>query len=577
MILVTKEVSTHCAGLPLAIIILGGILATKYPSLTEWLKVSINLKSYFKIDKGQVLKDVSALSYDDLPPYLRPCFLYLSQFPEDYEIPVDILIQLWIAEGIVSSKQEERDEGLMAEDVAKGYLMDLAERCMIQVGERDIPTLKMRSFQMHDLMRDVCLSKAKQENFFDIADQSNACQLSTIGRVRRVSVHKFISLQCIKSPRLRILLLFDEFLPKEEHEKLLPLTMRSYYDNHEDELFNPLVWFVMLLGVSMLSIKYMGLWKNMFNNFNFLRVLDYEKGRGAGYKLPKDIGKLVHLRLLSLRDLEFLRCLQTLDLRMENRLYSGLFHVPNVLWRLHQLRHLYLPKQCSRKTKLNLGTLRNLQTLVNFNTKNCYVKDLINLTNIRELEIRGPFNIEDFNTEELEKNPPIIQSKYLHSLSIINDEGRMDPRHLVHLLLSCENISKLNLDLRRCELEEDPMSTLEKLPNLRILEFRYRAIIGKEMFCCGQAFAKLESLSLKYLPNLEEWKVDERALPSLRRLEIENCRELKKLPDGLRFIATLQELKIESMPKTFKDRVEEGGEDFWKVQHVPSIIFQDCK
>ncbi|KAK8329724.1 hypothetical protein V6Z12_A11G342700 [Gossypium hirsutum] len=586
----------HCAGLPLAIIILGGILATKYPSLTKWLKVSVNVKSYFKIDEGQVLKDVLALSYDDF------------QFPEDYEIPVDRLIQLWIAEGIVSSKQEEGDEGLIAEDVAEGYLMELAERCMIQVRERDIATLKMRSFQMHDLMRDVCLSKAKQEKFFDIADQSNACQLSTIGRVRRVSVHKFISLQCIKSPRLRTLLLFDEFLPKEEYAKLLPLTMRSYYDNHEDEFFNPLVWFVMLLGVSMLSIKYMGLWKNMFNNFNFLRVLDYERGRGAGCKLPKDIGKLIHLRLLSLRDLEFLRsklpsslgnlrCLQTLDLRMENRLYSGLFHVPNVLWRLHQLRHLYLPKQCSRKTKLKLGTLRNLQTLVNFNTKNCYVKDLINMTNIRELEIRGPFNIEDFNTEELDKNPPIIQSKYLHSLSIINDEGRMDPRHLAHLLLSCENISKLSLDveitrlpeyhysssnlayikLRRCELEEDPMSTLEKLPNLRILEFRYRAIIGKEMFCCGQAFAKLESLSLKYLPNLEEWKVDERALPSLRRLEIENCRELKKLPDGLRFIATLQELKIESMPKTFKDRVEEGGEDFWKVQHVPSIIFQDCK
>ncbi|KAG4177230.1 hypothetical protein ERO13_A11G286241v2 [Gossypium hirsutum] len=537
----------HCAGLPLAIIILGGILATKYPSLNEWLKVSVNVKSYFKIDKGQVLKDVLALSYDDLPPYLRPCFLYLSQFPEDYEIPVDRLIQLWIAEGIVSSKQEEGDEGLIAEDVAEGYLMELAERCMIQVRERDIATLKMRSFQMHDLMRDVCLSKAKQEKFFDIADQSNACQLSTIGRVRRVSVHKFISLQCIKSPRLRTLLLFDD----------------------------------------MLSIKYMGLWKNMFNNFNFLRVLDYERGRGAGCKLPKDIGKLIHLRLLSLRDLEFLRsklpsslgnlrCLQTLDLRMENRLYSGLFHVPNVLWRLHQLRHLYLPKQCSRKTKLKLGTLRNLQTLVNFNTKNCYVKDLINMTNIRELEIRGPFNIEDFNTEELDKNPPIIQSKYLHSLSIINDEGRIDPKHLVHLLLSCENISKLSIDaeIRRCKLEEDPMPTLEKLPYLRMLDLHEEAFIGKEMSCRAQGFPKLESLSLTGLNNLEEWKVGEGAMPSLQRLKIQGCRHLRKLPDGLRFIATLQELKIRWMPYTFEDRVRKWGEDFCKVRHVPSIIFQ---
>ncbi|MFQ6655933.1 hypothetical protein Gotur_026262 [Gossypium turneri] len=121
---------------------------------------------------------------------------------------------------------------------------------------------------------------------------------------------------------------------------------------------------------------------------------------------------------------------------------------------MQQLRHLYLPEECSRKTKLKLGTLRNLQTLVNFNTKNCYVKDLINMTNLRELEIRGSFNIEDFNTEELDKNPPIIQSKYLHSLSIMNDEGRIDPRHLAHLLLSCENISKLRLDVEIRRLPE---------------------------------------------------------------------------------------------------------------------------
>ncbi|TYH46635.1 hypothetical protein ES332_D11G351600v1 [Gossypium tomentosum] len=600
-----EDIVKHCAGLPLAIIILGGILATKYPSLTEWLKVSANVKSYLNNNKCEVLRDVLALSYDDLPPYLRPCFLYLSHFPEDYEIPVDRLIQLWVAEGIVSSKQEEGDEGQIAEDVAEGYLLELAERCMIQVRERDIATLKIRSFQMHDLMRDVCLSKAKQEKFLYIADQSNACQLSTIGRVRRVSAHKFFWIQCIKSPRLRSLLFFDEFLPREEMDKFLPLTIQSYIKN-QYELHIPLICFLALFAWTVLATKLRGIWKYMFNNFNFLRVLDYERGGAAGCKLPNYIGKLIHLRFLRLRGLDFkssklpsslgnLRCLQSLDLRIESEC-SNSIHVPNVLWRMQQLRHLYLPEECNRKTKLKLGTLRNLQTLVNFNTKNCHVNDLINMTNIRELEIRGPFNIEDFNTKELDKNPPIIQSKYLYSLSIINEEGRIDPSHLAHLLLSCENISKLRLDveirrlpeyhylssnlaymkLRRCKLGEDPMPTLAKLPYLSMLELHEEAFIGKEMFCCGQAFAKLESLSLKELNFLEEWKVSEGAMPCLRRLEIQKCRQLKKLPDGLRFIATLQELKIESMPKTFKDKVEEGGEDFCKVRHVPSIILQDC-
>ncbi|TYI58189.1 hypothetical protein E1A91_D11G337300v1 [Gossypium mustelinum] len=602
-----EDMVKHCAGLPLAIIILGGILATKYPSLTEWLRVSANVKSYLNNDKGEVLRDVLALSYDDLPPYLRPCFLYLSHFPEDYEISADRLIQLWVAEGILSSKQEEGDEGQIAEDVAEGYLLELAERCMIQVRERDnIATLKIRSFQMHDLMRDVCLSKAKQQKFLYIADQSNECQLSTIGRVRRVSAHKFIPLQCIKSPRLRSLLLFDELLPNEEQENILPLTMRSYFENHEYDSDNPLFCFVALLMLSVLGTKFRGIWKYMFNNFNFLRVLDYERG-DAGCKLPNDIGKLIHIRFLRLRGLYFLssklpsslgnlRCLQTLDLRIKSEC-SNSIHVPNVLWRMQQLRHLYLPKRCSPKTKLKLGTLRSLQTLVNFNTKSCYIKDLINMTNIRELEIRGPFNIEDFNTEELGKNPLIIQSKYLHSLSIINYEEGIDPRHLAHLLSSCDSISKLSLDaairrlpeyhylssnlayikLRRCMLEEDPMPTFAKLPYLSMLELHEEAFIGKEMFCCGQAFAKLESLCLKELNFLEELRVSEGAMPCLRRLEIENCRQLKKLPDGLRFIATLQELKIESMPKTFKDKVEEGGEDFCKVQHAPSIIFQNCE
>ncbi|MBA0561661.1 hypothetical protein Golob_018465, partial [Gossypium lobatum] len=295
--------------------------------------------------------------------------------------------------------------------------------------------------------------------------QSNASQLSSIGRVRRISAHKFFWIQCIKSPRLRSLLFFDKFVPREEEDNVLPLTMMSYFNNHDDEIFNPLVCFIALLGLSLIVTKLRGIWKYMFNNFNFLRVLDYERGGPAGCKLPNDIGKLIHLRFLRLRDLNFvsskfpsslgnLRCLQTLDLRIKSE-WSNSIHVPNLLWRMQQLRHLYLPQQCSRKTKLKLGTLKNLQTLVNFNTKNCYVKDLINMTNLRELEIRGSFNIEDFNTEELDKNPPIIQSKYLHSLSIINDEGRIDPRHLAHLLLSCENIAKLRLDVEIRKLPEN--------------------------------------------------------------------------------------------------------------------------
>ncbi|MFQ6653816.1 hypothetical protein Gotur_025038, partial [Gossypium turneri] len=493
-------------------------------------------------------------------------------------IDVDRLIQLWVAEGIVSSKQEERDGGEIAEDVAESYLMKLVERCMIQVRERDVATLKVKTIQMHDLMRDLCLSKAKQENFVFIVDQSNASSLSMIRK----------------------------FFPLEELEKSLPLEVLNYVEEHDDEVWNPLYLILLISGSGTMALKFRGVWRYMFNNFKLLRALNYEKTTYdgfAGLKLPSDIGNLIHLRFLSLKHLKFfwqklpsslgnLRCLQTLDLRVGNER----IHVPNVIWRMEQLRHLYLPSRCKSRTKLKLGTLRKLLTLVNFNTKNCYLKDLINMTNLRQLEIYGPFNIENFNEKNLGENPPIIGSKYLHSLSIITSGDKsIDPKHLAHLLSNCTSICKLSVETRiselpeyhyfsshlayiqlsRCLLVEDPMPTLEKLPNLRILEFD-SSFQGKEMFCSAQGFPKLESLILAELYYLEEWKVDEGAMPSLQRLEIEECRNLKMLPERLRFITTLKELKIESMPKAFKDRLEEeGGEDFYKVKHVPSIIFQN--
>ncbi|MFQ6654476.1 hypothetical protein Gotur_025443, partial [Gossypium turneri] len=429
-------------------------------------------------------------------------------------------------------------------------------------------------------MRDLCLSKAKQENFVFIVDQSNASSLSMIRK----------------------------FFPKEALKKSLPLEVLNYVEEHEDEVWNPLVWILMISRIGTSLLKARGIWRYMFSNFKLLRALNYERTTGdrfVGFKLPSDIGNLIHLRFLSLRDIWFgfkklpsslgnLRCLQTLDLRV----HHGRIHVPNVIWRMEQLRHLYLPQRCKSSTMLKLGTLRKLLTLVNFSTKNCYLEDLINMTNLRELEIYGPFNIENFNEEELGENPPIIGSKYLHSLSIDRIGGppsKIDPRHLAHLLSNCTSICKLiiNAEISKlpeyhyfsshlayirliwCVFEEDPMPTLEKLPNLRILEFE-STLNGKKMFCCSaQGFPRLESLILEKLHYLVEWKVDEGAMPSLQRLEITRCPELKMLPEGLRFITTLKELKIESMPKAFKDRLEEGGEDFYKVKHVPSIIFQN--
>jgi hypothetical protein len=162
-----------CAGLPLAIIVLGGLLATK-ETVNEWEMIHKHITSY--LIRGEVLErqsrinEVLDLSYHDLPYQLKPCFLYLSQFPEDFEIPKNKLIQLWMAEGFISSQYEtERDERM--EDVAESYLGRLISRCMVQVGQIG-STGKIKTCRLHDVMRDMCLSKAKEEHFLSVIGRS---------------------------------------------------------------------------------------------------------------------------------------------------------------------------------------------------------------------------------------------------------------------------------------------------------------------------------------------------------------------------------------------------------------------
>ncbi|XVF83764.1 hypothetical protein PTKIN_Ptkin16aG0518700 [Pterospermum kingtungense] len=133
-----REIVNKCRGLPLAIVTLGGLLATK-SSRTEWVMVQRNIHSHLnKVQQqdGQygAVNGILVLSYNDLPYYLKPCFLYLGHYPEDWEISKKELIRLWIAEGFISpSSESER----MLEDVAEEFLNELINRCLVQVRKRD--------------------------------------------------------------------------------------------------------------------------------------------------------------------------------------------------------------------------------------------------------------------------------------------------------------------------------------------------------------------------------------------------------------------------------------------------------
>ena len=207
----------------------------------------------------------------------------------------------------------------------------------------------------------------------------------------------------------------------------------------------------------------------------------------------------------------------------------------------------------------------------------CYLQTLVN---VWPKKIRLPtsftFNRLRVRSYAFESGRDIIQivsscpHSHIYNLHLF---GKIKKLPEVHQFSS--NLAKLTLFYSK--LEEDPMATLEKLPNLKILRlfFFFNSFVGKNMVCSEIGFPQLQSLVLNWLENLEEWRVEEGAMPSLCRLQIESCSSLRTIPEGLRFVATLRELEIKRMPKTFKDRVDKGGEDFCKVQNVPSLVFQD--
>ncbi|CAL2240774.1 unnamed protein product [Prunus armeniaca] len=562
------EMLQHCKGLPLAITVLAGLLARK-DTVDEWNAVHKNVYAYIRRGTdlgpdyiGEGYEGVSwllELSYDNLPYYLKLCFLYLAQFPEDYEIPVSTLTKLWMAEGFISSASAE-----VMEDVSYRCLRELVGRCMVQVGKNG-SSKKIKTCHLHDLMRDLCMLKAKEGNFVHIINYSIAsgAKETPNSRVRRLAIY------------------LDR--------------MVDTYGWGKDENYGhvrSLLYFVPKFSDLDLKVT-KNLVRSLLRNFTMLRVLKFEGMYVRKLKLPDEIGNLVHLRFLSVRGSDIrvvpssianLVCFQTLDLRtwLGTKIPIG-----NVFSKMENLRHIYLPKpQSAREKRLLFATEAvNLQTVVNIYIQaSSDLDDFVKLTNLRKLGV-----IIFDGGEKKEKGTNII-FKHLQSLSVNSWLG--DLAIPWNIVLTCPNIYKLHLEGRIAELPKDLMcltnltkltlirfgnlkddhiKVLQKLPSLRML-FAIIGIFPASLVCSKGGFPFLECLYLYHLSELKEWKVEKGAMPSLCRLQIGHCLGLEAIPDGLQHITTLKKLIIEMTHPEFCRRLGEGGEDFYKIQHVQFVI-----
>ncbi|XP_038992308.1 probable disease resistance protein At4g27220 isoform X1 [Hibiscus syriacus] len=150
---VAKEVAGECKGLPLAIVTVAKAL--KGESLEGWRTANQRLKDSRHLDNEDVFGGVYRalkLSYDYLKKNnsqtmendIQSCFLLCSLFPEDYEIPIEMLIMCGIGVGLFSNvysiEDKRREIGVALTKLQKSGLLLEADD-----GKR---------VRMHDVVRD---------------------------------------------------------------------------------------------------------------------------------------------------------------------------------------------------------------------------------------------------------------------------------------------------------------------------------------------------------------------------------------------------------------------------------------
>ncbi|XP_019098923.1 PREDICTED: probable disease resistance RPP8-like protein 2 isoform X1 [Camelina sativa] len=556
-----NKMVTYCGGLPLAVKVLGGLLAMKQ-TVTEWKRVCDSIGpqiigAYHFDDKNlNPVFRVLSLSYENLPRCLKHCFLYLAHYPEDYKINVTKLFSYWAAEGIITSFYN----GATIRDSAEGYLEELVRRNMV-IAEKSYLTTRIEYFHMHDMMREVCLSNAREENFLQVIkvpESTSTFNAQSSSRARRLAVHS-------GSDALHM-------LGDKKNKKARSLLLLGVEEDF---------WIQSSPGSRRLPL---------------LRVLDLSGVKFEGGKLPSSIGKLIHLRFLSLFNARVsylpssLRKLKLL-LHLNLSVSAESVYVPNVLKEMQELRYLSLPASMCNKTMLELGDLVHLETLWFFSTKHSIVTDLLCMSKLRALYVcfTDGCTSESLTSSLRElRNLEKLSLYVSHKISLADNGGEfvLDFIHLKDLVL-CMHMPRFpdqyrfpphlaHIGLFECRMEEDPMLVLEKLLHLKSVVLTFGAFVGKRMVCSKGGFPQLCALELCAQYDLEEWMVEEGSMPCLHTLTIIECKKLKDLPDQLRYITSLKELQMKGMTTEWKVKLVPGGEDYYKVQHIPSVQIIKC-
>ncbi|KAG8369905.1 hypothetical protein BUALT_Bualt14G0062000 [Buddleja alternifolia] len=148
-----EEIANSCRGLPLAIDVIGGLLRKDKVSKDFWKQVANDVSSAIP-EKDEKFSEILSLSYNYLPCYLKPCFLYVGALPEDCEIRASRLLR-----GLKSIGGDKSFE-----EAGAKYFYALVDRNLLLVRQHK-SNGKVKRYGIHDIFSDLCVRKAGREKF----------------------------------------------------------------------------------------------------------------------------------------------------------------------------------------------------------------------------------------------------------------------------------------------------------------------------------------------------------------------------------------------------------------------------
>ncbi|XP_042033998.1 putative late blight resistance protein homolog R1A-10 [Salvia splendens] len=494
-----KNIVANCKGLPLSIATIGGLLAKSERTKECWERIEQNLNSIvINSNDGFCLKIVR-MSYIYLPNYLKPCFLYMGVFKEDYRISVSMLEKLWVSEGFLKPRS-----GKCLETLAQEYFKELVDRNLVLVDELG-STGNVKFCKIHDLLRDLCLKEAEKERFYHVIRDDPPTSISE----RRV-VLKTAGLLGSLSHTRSIICQYDKAVP--EDGKFLP----------SQDL-------------------------RLLRTF---RACDFER-----YFL-ENVFELVNSRYLAISvhhesrfssSIDLLWNLQTLIIYSS---FANNLHAPNEIWKLHQLRHLEFPEKLilpnPRSDDSDIVIMENLETLKGVEDLLLNEEVVKRIPNVKKLDLT-------YYSDQKEGENCLSYLQCFGKLECLRCSTSYQSGALLLRINFPNSIKKLVVqDLLSYYMTEFGAKLEDILPKIGSLPLLEKLVLENGVFKTGKwetiegQFQKLKFLQLSYCEGLVNWIVsDSSHFPLLQKLRLYNLSELEEIPSEVGEIATLKSISLD--------------------------------